>query len=675
MSPGGLNLLAVRRWFWAAGIALGIVFRALGAERGPIVHQPFYPKSGEPVRITVSGALPAEVAAAVEYQVVRPGKYFGKDDPQYEKEWKRVPLAAGSAGVRSATVPGEVQKNRHLIRYRVVDAGSGKRLLPADGDSVPNFAWFVYDGIPAWSGAINPDGDRAGQKPLTIPAEAMRRVQAYHLVTKSEWVTQSQWTRPTEFGDEEQRSAYRWSGALVSDDGTVYDHIRYRARGGQWRHAMGKNMWKFDFNAGHKFVARDDFDRSYRAAWGKLNLGACIQPGQYGMRGEQGLFESVGFRLFNLAGVPAPRTHYVHFRIVRHSEEIGSTQYDGDFFGLYLAVENVDGSFIKEHELPRQSLFKMEFGTPDHSYDGQDGVVPSHVLALMRSLHTLDSSEKWGSKVNLPEYLDYRSILECIHHYDIGSGKNYFFRRDPVTKRWSTVPWDLDLTWGDHMYGDGREPFYAARVFGQPGILQDYRNRLGEVITLLYNEDQAGALIDEMAAVVADPREKASLAEADRRHWDWHPMISGPLAGSFQASPGTFYQMSPTHDFHGMRTLMKQYVRDRGAYLIAKHRIPKTPASKPMLVGQTAEAVTLKSEISGAKRLEWRLGDVTRGTAGARRTPNSYEIEPIWTTNGVSEVSIPVSVLKPGRNYRARVRAIDESGAAGFWSEPVEVTR
>ena len=39
-------------------------------------------------------------------------------------------------------------------------------------------------------------------------------------------------------------------GTLVFD-GKVYDHIHYRARGGVWRYAMVKNMWKFDLNRGH----------------------------------------------------------------------------------------------------------------------------------------------------------------------------------------------------------------------------------------------------------------------------------------------------------------------------------------------------------------------------------------------------------------------------------------
>ena len=88
------------------------------------------------------------------------------------------------------------------------------------------------------------------------------------------------------------------------DDGKVLDHIRYRARGGVWRYSMTKNMWKFDLNRGHDLEMRDNWGRKYSVPWTKLNLGASIQQGDFNHRGEQGMFESVGFKLFNLAGNP-----------------------------------------------------------------------------------------------------------------------------------------------------------------------------------------------------------------------------------------------------------------------------------------------------------------------------------------------------------------------------------
>lgn len=123
---------------------------------------------------------------------------------------------------------------------------------------------------------------------------------------------------------------------------------------------MGKNMWKFNFTPGHRLAARDGYGRRYLGKWDKLNLGACIQQGDYGMRGEQGMFEAVTFRMFNLAGTVVPRTNWVHLRVISGAEETPADQYRGDFWGLYLAVEEIEESFLKEHGLPDGNLYKVE---------------------------------------------------------------------------------------------------------------------------------------------------------------------------------------------------------------------------------------------------------------------------------------------------------------------------
>ena len=65
--------------------------------------------------------------------------------------------------------------------------------------------------------------------------------------------------------------------------------------------------------------------------------------------------------MFNLAGIAAPNTKFVHFRIVENAAETTApSQYDDDFQGLYLAVEQPDGNLLDEHGLPDGNLYKME---------------------------------------------------------------------------------------------------------------------------------------------------------------------------------------------------------------------------------------------------------------------------------------------------------------------------
>ena len=54
--------------------------------------------------------------------------------------------------------------------------------------------------------------------------------------------------------------------------------------------------------------------------------------------------------LYNLAGVPAPRTHFLQFRVIDEAQETHpSDQYTGDLWGLYLAIEYPDSRFLDEH--------------------------------------------------------------------------------------------------------------------------------------------------------------------------------------------------------------------------------------------------------------------------------------------------------------------------------------
>ena len=47
----------------------------------------------------------------------------------------------------------------------------------------------------------------------------------------------------------------------------------------------------------------------------------------------------------------------------------------------------------------------------------------------------------------------------------------------------AVVPWDVDLTWGDQMYGNGAEPFYRAGVLQREPFKAEYEARLAEFAT------------------------------------------------------------------------------------------------------------------------------------------------------------------------------------------------
>jgi hypothetical protein len=646
-----------------------------------IEQVPRQPRSGQEVKITARVQTNV-TAVKVEYQVVDPGAYVELKDPAYNKNWIAVPMQPGAESpngrVLQTQLPGQLQRHRRLVRYRLSALDSaGHRVQAPDRDGTPpNFAYFVYDGLPAWTGALNPrSSDPKLSERMTFSPGAMGRVQAYHLLAKRTSVENATWNEQN--GGKE----YKYTGTLVVAS-NVFDHVSFRARGGAWRYAMGKNMWKFSFQSGEKLHTRDDFGQDYPGAWSKLNLRACIQQGDYGQRGEQGLFESVGFRLFNLAGVPAPFTHWVQLRIIDEANENPSDQYRGDFWGLYLALENEDGHFLKAHHLPNGNLYKMEFGQGGLQHQGTGAVTNgSDLLDFMGKCRETQSEAWWRTNFDLPSYYSYRAICECIHHYDTGEGKNYDYYHNPVTGRWQILPWDIDLTWADNMFGSGDDPFKHP-ILSRSKFQVEFQNRLREIRDLLFNPEQTGRLIDEYASVICDPGGRPSIVEADRRKWDYHPaMAMGGKAGQ-----GLFYEASPTRDFAGMTRLMKDYVKSRGAwidsYLLKDANMPATPAA--IYVGpNNYPASQLRFRSSAYKgtaafsALEWRLAEIPPKSAAASASASHglYEIQARWASGESNQpeetIEIPAGVAQPGHAYRVRVRMKDATGRWSHWSPPV----
>jgi len=600
-----------------------------------VKHSPRRPKSGELVTVTAKVTDRDGVASVtLMYQLVEPGHYIRVTDGQYHLNWINARMhddglngdVEAGDDIYSVQLPASVQTHRRLVRYRiaVVDNAGHALILPYPDDPQSNFAYFVYDGVPAWQGAVRP-----GVTAVTeYSAEVMRSLPVYHFLATEQDVVDSQYLPGNRTGQYWGQD-YPWSGTLVYD-GQVYDNVHFRARGGVWRYSMGKNMWKFDFNRGHYFQAHDDYGTKYETKWDKLNFSACIQQGNYWHRGEQGMFEAVGFKLFNMADCPAPKTHYVQFRVIDSADESGPSQYDGDFWGLYLVLEQMDGQFLDEHGLPDGNLYKMDGASPqgcELNNQGPTGVTDkSDVLGFISQYKSSPSESWWRANVNLWQYYGYRTILEGIHHYDNAYGKNYFYYLNPETDIWSQLPWDIDLTWADNMYGNGNEPFKRYGLLNQPNLSIEFKNRVRELRDLLFNTDQAWQLIDDFAGIIDDPAGGISMVDADRAMWDYNPIMTSAYINSSKAGAGRFYQQASTKDFPGMLQIMKDYVVHRSRTVLdpasSDSGIPRTPtitATCPPAypINSLTFETTPFSDPQGNHTfaaMQWRIAEVAPGS-------------------------------------------------------------
>lgn len=652
-----------------------------------VEHQPQAPRSTDAVTIRARVTDSDGVAnVTIWLQIVRPGAYIRIDTPAYATTWAPYTMQPVGGDLYTLTLPADAIQHRNLVRYRVeaTDAVGRRVMTPAAEDPQPNFALYVYDGTPVWVGAVNPvPGAVVGAYDFT----QMRALPVYQLIATNLDVLNAQFLPGTTFFEGYMGSEYLWRGTLIYD-GVVYDHVGFRARGQTYRYATGKNKWKFNFLPGHRFQAKNNDGHPYPVKWDKLNLASGMQHANRGYRGEHGLFEALSARVFTMAGVPAPATHFVHFRVVDQSYETNTNQYDTDFWGLYLAVEEPDGRFLAARDLPDGNLYKMNAwtGELENQGDGQ----PSDKSDLISFMHTYTWLNPdvawWRAMFDLESYYRFRAALEAVSHYDVDEGKNYFYFHNPLDGKWAIWPWDLDLTWADTFYGVGNEPF-RDRVLSQPDFALGYQNELRAVRDLVFNVEQMNLLIDELTAIVDSPAGGVSMVDADRAMWDYNPILESRYVIENRARKGAFYRQTPTRDFAGMVQLMRDWVTKRSVWidqtLLTDQAHPATPVvSYTGRGGFPADDLTfapsafISPQGAAFAGIQWMAAPVAwPGLPGYDAgTPYRYEAETAWTsavyTTFTPSFTAPTGICPVGSTCRVRVRMLDSTGRWSHWSAP-----
>lgn len=661
-----------------------------------VSHTPQAPTSRDAVtvqaRVTDADGV-SSVSLAV--QVVAPGQYIRRSDPLYSRQWAKLPMQRTGDDVYTAQLPWEWVRHRNLIRYRIeaTDGGGRSVAVPYADDPQPNFALFVYDGVPAWQAAINPwNPGLPTFTPQLYDFRRMRAAPVYHLIADPVDVQDAQFIPNSTLQEGYKGSDYLWQGTFVYN-GVVYDHIGFRARGQSYRYDAGKNKWKFNFLPGHSFQAFDAYGRAAPKRWDKLNLSAGFQHTNRGLRGDAGMFEALSYRMFQLAGVPAPDSHFVHFRVIDAAKEMGPTQYDGDFWGLYLAIEEIDGRFLDARGLPDGNLYKMKDGTGELNNQGIGAPTDRSDLGGFMAAYSqgAQSTDWWRKTFDLPGYYSFRAVLEAVRHYDVDQGKNYFYFHDPDSRRWSIWPWDTDLTWADQFFGAGNEPF-RDRVLSIPAFTLEYQNRLREIRDLLFLPEQIDRLVDEYAGFINTPADGLALVDADRAQWDYNPILVSRYVDEQRAAWGRYYEKPALGDFAGAVRRMKEWAAQRAqwidATLLTDRDAPATPALRYTgPAGYPGDQLIFTSSAFSDPQgnqtfaaMQWRAAEVSwPGLPGyASGAPNRYEITASWTSAELRSFSptqqLPNGACEVGRVCRVRVRTMDNTGRWSHWSAPVEFT-
>ncbi|MCC6821494.1 MAG: lamin tail domain-containing protein [Verrucomicrobia subdivision 3 bacterium] len=729
-------------------------------------HTPKQPGANEPIIITAKVTDPEGVQSVkVLYQIVSPGDFIPSEFPLTHNQllatptlartpnpaftntanWIQVTMADDGAGadalagdgIFTGVIPG--QTNRTLVRYRIVasDAAlpSSSAQVPYADDASLNFACFVYDGVPPYvptDRTVRPEG-----LGYVYSSAVLTSLPVYMVIARAADITEciaydSGLQIPkTSIA---ARDCYNWEGAFVYD-GEVYDHIHYRLRGYNQRYQLqNKRNMRFRFNEGHYFKARDQKGRAYPTEWRTLNTCKMFGPRD---DGNYGLAETMNYLLFNLVGVPAPSVHTFHFRVIDGATESPTGtggQYNGDFWGMALAMEDYDSRFLEAHGMAKGNLYKLKDGETrgleEERYQAPDAVAHAEDYTnIVANLHHTKSETWLKTYVDYDQWSRYETVQQAIRHYDLGmypeqenrtapvdtdAGKNMAWYFKPTAGSaygmlWH-LPWDTEQTWGpngahqgwdmalvamiDPTVTDGRATLnYTGGVNVKTNLYLGYRNTLREFCDLVWNPETLNPMIDRFAAVITN------FVSADRDRWKDHP-LTGTAKSDFGSLEAIVTDMKKFAFIGGTnwpvldRPLTSMVapggraveLENRANYGGDSNSIPNKPtvtAKHPndFPINDLAFVTSAFSDPQGAgtfSALKWRVAEVTDPTAPAY-SPNAdplYEWKAIWTSEEITaftnEIRIPPGVVGAGHAYRVRARMKDSTGRWGHWSDPVQ---
>ena len=331
-------------------------------------------EAGEAVTVTAKVTDPDGVkTVTLMYQVVNPGSYISPQDPQYITNWTSVAMhddglerRRGDAGRHlhgpASRLAAEAPPAGPLQDLRDGRLGASVTVPYAD-DPQPNFAYFVYDGVPAWRGAVQP-GVTAGcrvprrgdEQPARLsPDQQEGRRGGMHVDLQ---------------GRQRPSSAGRARSSMTARSTTTSATACAAASGAT---PWGRTCSSSISNRGHYFQARDDYGNKYETKWNTMNFSACIQQGGFGSAASRACSRLRRSGCSTWWAAPPPRrtgcisasstSRRGRERNAAHAPlTTKGTQYDGDFWGLYMTIEQMDGRFLDEHGLPDGNLYKMDSG-------------------------------------------------------------------------------------------------------------------------------------------------------------------------------------------------------------------------------------------------------------------------------------------------------------------------
>ena len=305
-------------------------------------------------------------------------------------------MTAAGADSYTATIPGAGAG--HLIRYRVsATNANATTLVPRVDDTI------VYRGVVVPHGIASP-----------IPV-----LEWFIADSDYNFMVANPLDEIVRFG-------------AIAYNGQVIDNVEMNIKG----HASRQNpkvSWKFHTPQGYDLLMPgllidpvDEFDM--QADWADKAHGRAI----------------LSWEAYQRAG------------IVNHQMFPIRTQRNGAFQGEYSLQDTYDGTWREREGYDDKQFFEAEtsaFSTRpvnvQFSKKAPDETDFAPIAAFVNGVRLSGNAQRdyLLANADLPQLINYAAVTAITAHHD-SSSKNFFMSQDPVTGRWSIIPWDLDHTLG-----------------------------------------------------------------------------------------------------------------------------------------------------------------------------------------------------------------------------------
>jgi spore coat protein H len=320
--------------------------------------------------------------------------------------------------------------------------------------------------------------------------------------------------------------------ATFTAAGKDYTGVKVRPRGA-WSRGWPKKSLKIHFS--HEAPFQGHHSLNLNSAW----------------RDPAFVREVLAYEVFASCDVPASQARMIRLQV------------NGQFYGLYVEVEQPDKALLARHHLESADLYKAASNSRDAD-ERRLGDEASYRQAYTRETRKTadfgdlaafcqalasesDAAAFFKQHVAVEEYINYLAANVLIQNWD-GFNKNHYVacdRGEPA--KWHVIPWDLDRTFGDHWhmrFDEARLPILLGtraqpgvtgwnrledRFFSEPELRARFLDRLAELLAKEFTTEKLFPRLDKLQTEIA------VAAEADRARWpspagDLHDGIQGVKA-------------------------------------------------------------------------------------------------------------------------------------------------